>query len=813
MKKKVLFLLFVLFLVFSQCAYYNTFFYAKHYYKKANVETKRNLTGKLSNNEKQNYQKAIEKANRLIVLYPNSKYVDDALLMLGKSHYYRSEYPQARRRLNYLLTRVPDSEHVSRGQLWLAKVDIGQERFESAETTLNELIESRPDRDIQGQANFYLAKIHEENEDFESAIVFYKNAYRADVKEIKTDALFAIGADYDSLGAYDLAAEYFLKAMKSTSDFHIRTEAQYRYAISLKKMGEVDEAISIFEELQVDERNKKKIPNYRLRIAESLVLRNDIDGAIRTFQDITEDFKRKKYSAEAYYSLGKLFENYKNEYEKAVENYAKVRSEYQRSVFVDSAETRKRDIQRMTALKQVIRMAITGEEGDVVEVIDETEDLAYQDSLYDSYQEDNYSAGQDTTQQAFDQQFQENNEMNNENDLYGEQGNQIQDNELPDYYNSDDRRNQNRENDYRNNQDLEKPVIVENPELKTFKKEELDKNLLLLGELYLLRFSLLDSAASQYRMLIDQFPESPYAPQAHYNLCHVYSEVNESEKSKSCYHELLENYPTSPYANDVRQKLNLPLRLTQEDTVQSLFESAEKVLFDDNDPKAAFQKYQEIVEVYPTSSLAPKAAYTLGWIAETRFDSLELAYVLYDSLAAHYPESEQARNALKKVQAVKAHYAEEDRMKQAKADSLNKPIQIKQPVRHDSLETVTDTTQLVNQNNLPSDSSNAIIENKTVSLESETMPEAEPENGLEALQIRIKQVAAANKLPLHGFFQCEVLVDTSGSVKDIIITQGSNPNIEGVLVNLIEETKFIWNEEKDQLDSRWELLTLPFEVE
>jgi len=811
MKKKELFFQFFILLLFSQCAYYNTFFYAKHYFKKAHQETQKNITGQLSNKEKQNYQKAIEKANKLLQMYPNSKYVDDALLLLGKSHYYRSEYAKARRRLNYLLTRFPESELVPQGQLWLAKVDIGERRFKSAESSLNALIEQRPSKEIQGQAYFHLAKLYEEKEEFQKAIQAYQYAYDADIEEIKTDALFAIGSDYDSLGVHDLAAEYFLKATKSASTFEFRSEAQYRYAISMKKMGKIDEAIRIYEVLLVDERNKKNFGNYRLRIAEALTSKGDIEGAILTYRDINEEFKKKKQSAEACYALGKLFEQHKKDYEKAAEHYAKVKSEYRQSVFVDSAEKRKRDIQRMTALQQVIRMAITGEEGEGVEVPDEVEDIQYEEDIdfEDTFQQDTFMAS-DTAQHENQDLFKNTDNFNDiENDPWSDQE---QDNQNQHRDDDDLEMAGNQQYTDRDNMEVEKAAIVENPELKSFKKEELDKNLLLLGELYLLRFSLPDSAANQYRMLINQFPESQYAPQALYNLCHVYGELNKNVLCDSCYQELLQRYPVSPYANAVREELGMPLWWTREDTVKSLFEKAEKYLFDDDDAGTAYQEYQEIVEKYPDSKLAPKAAYLLGWIAETRFDSLELAFVLYDSLAVQYPESEQAKAVSKKLQAVNTFKAQEERKQASESDSLKQEVSIKQPVMHDSLDTLEDTTRIAVQDTT-ADSLRIPTQSFQASLKERSLPVAEPEDGIQAIRKRITQMTSENQLFLHGLLQCEVLVDTTGSVTDIKILQNSNPDAEELLIMVIKQTKFKRNKGEDQPEPKWELLTFPLQIE
>jgi len=92
--------LMILILLLSGCAYFNTFYNAKRYYKKAYHETLRNRTNNLTSSEKTNYGKAIEKASKLLRLYPESNYVDDALLLMGKAYYFQREYHQALRKFN-----------------------------------------------------------------------------------------------------------------------------------------------------------------------------------------------------------------------------------------------------------------------------------------------------------------------------------------------------------------------------------------------------------------------------------------------------------------------------------------------------------------------------------------------------------------------------------------------------------------------------------------------------------------------------------------------------------------------------------------
>ena len=71
----------------------------------------------------------------------------------------------------------------------------------------------------------------------------------------------------------------------------------------------------------------------------------------------------------------------------------------------------------------------------------------------------------------------------------------------------------------------------------------------------------------------------------------------------------------------------------------------------------------------------------MGWISEHRLDSLQLAYVLYDSLVHRYPESVYAKQIQPKLMAVR----EAEQQKAAeKAESLQQDssgVALKQPVR------------------------------------------------------------------------------------------------------------------------------------
>lgn len=713
LKRIAPFFLSVLFLV--NCAYFNTFYNAERYYRIAYRETRKNRTDKVTGAERSNYQKAVEKSQKLIEYYPDSKYVDDALLLMGKAYYHQHDYLKAERRLIELVENYPKSTLLPEAMLYLAKTHMALEQFEQAEDEFKKLSKTLLSKELKSETYFYLGKLYERRSFFQKSMEAYQEAVKSATEEFKAEALFALGVCCDTLEIYDQASDAFQKVQDYNPTLELLFESQLRYAQSLKKSGKIDQAIRTLEDLLGTETDKSRLPIIRLEIADGLARKGDIDGAIIAYQDITKDFPKTVHSAKAYYALGKLFETKRQDYTRALEQFNQVKKEYARSEFADSSEIKARDIMRMQALEQVIQMAQKGESGDIVVIQTEkvSEDTMSVDHIYaemDTISNDSLrtvfltelwgKAFVDsilTDPEVFKQQREKENlyrvedrEENKEEGLV-DWAKWIQDGKMPSYSDLEE------ELTYLKSK-IKKPDkigLAENPELKAFQVEEVDKNRFLLAELYWFRFSLFDSAFAQYRRIVDEYPESPYAPRSLYNLGYLAKEIyQDSPFADSLYRKLILTYPHSPVANTIRQQLNLNVTETQGETVDDEFQRAEKTLFDRKNPDEAYRIYQSIMEKYPNSDWAARALYSMGWICEFRLDSLQLAFVLYDSLLQKYPQSVYAEKVQSKVQAVQA--AEQER-KSKKAESMKSgedAIVLKQPVLYDATSdsAVSDTT-------------------------------------------------------------------------------------------------------------------------
>lgn len=135
------------------CVYFNTFYNAKKYYAEGERLAAEALPasavrpdaspaegGALPPAARAAFEKAIEKSSVVLASHADSKYADDALLLLGKAHYWLGNFPQATAALKGLLGGHPDSELRREGLLWLARASRRGGDLAASEQTTNELL-------------------------------------------------------------------------------------------------------------------------------------------------------------------------------------------------------------------------------------------------------------------------------------------------------------------------------------------------------------------------------------------------------------------------------------------------------------------------------------------------------------------------------------------------------------------------------------------------------------------------------------------------------------------------------------------------
>jgi tetratricopeptide (TPR) repeat protein len=121
-------------------AYYNTYYNAKRAYQ-TGIEQVEEQSVNINPEQpirihtapvgagQQNFQKAITKGAKILRKYPNTKWVDNALSLIGKSYYYRQEYFSAEQKFRELYANANSPKMKQRAVLWRGRIFMEMELY------------------------------------------------------------------------------------------------------------------------------------------------------------------------------------------------------------------------------------------------------------------------------------------------------------------------------------------------------------------------------------------------------------------------------------------------------------------------------------------------------------------------------------------------------------------------------------------------------------------------------------------------------------------------------------------------------------
>ena len=105
----------------NSCAYYNTFYNAQQYFEEALKDYKKEKDSKMSVALRMKFDSAIEKANKVIIEYPDSKWTDDALYIIALSYYYKGDYIGAKKKFEEFIMQYHRSELLPEIEIWYGR--------------------------------------------------------------------------------------------------------------------------------------------------------------------------------------------------------------------------------------------------------------------------------------------------------------------------------------------------------------------------------------------------------------------------------------------------------------------------------------------------------------------------------------------------------------------------------------------------------------------------------------------------------------------------------------------------------------------
>jgi len=188
-------------------------------------------------------------------------------------------------------------------------------------------------------------------------------------------------------------------------------------------------------------------------------------------------------------------------------------------------------------------------------------------------------------------------------------------------------------------------------DLSTSDSSQFAESHFLLGELYLRQLENPDSALEEFRLVVDDFSESDYAPVAMLNLAEVVMARDaDTALAREIWGTLVERYPGGEAAIWARRKLGLPPpeNIAQSDIL--LIYGAETMLLEADNPDSALKLYEVLIREFPESKHLPRAEFARAWIIDNHFPREDsTVYFAYQHIVSTYPNTEYAQAASRRL--------------------------------------------------------------------------------------------------------------------------------------------------------------------
>ena len=326
------------------CAYFNTFYNAEQYFKKAEKIRLEKAGESIPVSAIDDYSKVIEKSKRVIDEFPESNYRKDAILLIGKSHFYRQEFSLA----EAIFQQFDDefgSEFPFESSFWKAMVKWRQGISQAALEDLNEIIDLQLISDQKSIVYLSIAEIQRElNSDSAALDNLLKGAELTTDTEQRGQIYYRIALLAFNKEDYDLALQANKNLIRYTTSKKRIEEAKLQIVRIHRLLGNWDIVMSEIKTILIDDRFDRIHGSLELELVQLYQMKGDHTLAKNRLESIIAEYPRTETSAEAYYMLGEIAINENWDLDDAEKQYSQVTREFRKSQYTPTANLRVKQI-------------------------------------------------------------------------------------------------------------------------------------------------------------------------------------------------------------------------------------------------------------------------------------------------------------------------------------------------------------------------------------------------------------------------------------------------------------------------------------
>ena len=285
-------------------AYYNTYYNAKKSYN-------RGLKKSLEQNRVYNtlqpiriyetpkgagsgdFDNAIDKGASILRKYDDTKWVDNALEIIGKSYFFRNEYFNAIQKFEELYINAEDIVLKQSSIFWKGRVLLELQAYNEGIQFLNEELsinEGEWRSSLEWQIKVVLAEHYIANDNWVNALdLLNESVGKIPDRANNERGYFLIGQLNEQVGntkaafdAYDMVEKYY-------NNYDLQFAAKKKKAEVARDLGNIDEAIKVFQGMIRDDKNTEFVSELNYELGKSEQIKGNWEQAQSIYLSILQD--------------------------------------------------------------------------------------------------------------------------------------------------------------------------------------------------------------------------------------------------------------------------------------------------------------------------------------------------------------------------------------------------------------------------------------------------------------------------------------------------------------------------------------------
>jgi tetratricopeptide (TPR) repeat protein len=164
-------------------------------------------------------------------------YVDDAYLLMAKSHFYKLEYTEASELFHHILNDFKGESVIPETQIWLARLSVHTSQYKDAYEILNPLQNNAEfPKKLQNELYPSLADYYLSQKDYKQAINYLQKSVAVEKKKkIRTRFLYILAQLCEKTGDLKLASDYYSEVIKLNPVYDMAFNARINRALAYQQ--------------------------------------------------------------------------------------------------------------------------------------------------------------------------------------------------------------------------------------------------------------------------------------------------------------------------------------------------------------------------------------------------------------------------------------------------------------------------------------------------------------------------------------------------------------------------------------------------